>query len=120
MSNRTNHFELKGENKIEITYDVANILGQPLLHLKDAHRDVNFSGNLVHQFDTEGDHQVTVVLDKHGTELTVLIPFMNDEEKPIPFSSYAITTSLHRDPNGRDVRSYRVDKLKGTAEFVRA
>jgi hypothetical protein len=128
-----NTFELKGEY-IKVTYALSSFAGPPQLTYEDAGGVKQFNGNEIRQVDTEIGRLVTVSTHKvegapvPGTTLTILIPLFNFEEKDLPFTTWAITTTRMGPEKGADsggrsapegaLQTYRVDQLRGTASKV--
>jgi hypothetical protein len=123
---RANHFMLKGAS-IDITYDSSSFAGEPTLTYRDAAASHSFSGKQIRNLNTEIGLQVTVTIDQAlGTTLTLLVPIVNlkDNNKVFEITSWVITTTLNRPDSGESqlfdgaLQTYRVDRLKGTAQFV--
>jgi len=128
-----NTFELKG-GYIKVTYSSTSSVGPPHLKYEDAGGTREFNGKEIRQVDTEIGRLVTVSTNQvegasvPGTTLTILIPLFNFEEKELPFTTWAITTTRvgpqkEADGGGRSapegaLQTYHVDPLRGTASKV--
>lgn len=125
-SYEANMFTLHGRHG-SVRYSATSITGQPLLHYKDGHHEVNARGKDIRRVETEIGTLVSITLepDEDGGELlfTLVVPRVTltavGGEQPIKTVGFFTRVSqVTGSPDSAQLQTYETVGLKGSATFV--
>lgn len=112
---------------IEILYETTSLTGEPRFTFNNSVESRQFSGSEIQVEDTGVGQIVTVMLrnnqaDEGFESVSLLVPVvrLTQEQKAIAIQTLAIQKELFLfvAPSARQLESYNVFHLSGTAEFV--